>query len=1717
MSTRASILSLDGHFRTNSRDTPSQAIPLSNSSLLINVRDAYLSSRSYELDSSTSIVVNSWLNAYQGTLAIDKHLAERVWEHACRRTKDQTVILSSLHRSTPSVLEPLLSSLPFTLPSSIFSALNAIQPLINCVTPENPSTPRYAALGVRLTLGQDGALKGVSLNLSRDGLDTKRGLFDVPQEAGYRAFDVFYYILKSVTTDAEREYLRLDQPSKYALLNKSKTFNPPSYIPTAEDAAAAGDFRQALREIGIKGSLHRDFISSVVGLLKFGNTLSDDCEMASLVEACEDAGSLLGIEPSVLHDCSLDERQSFSASLYESLVHWVISKANEVIALQFGTVQDKELDDKPGSDDGNSGDFNVTIIDVPEPAYGKAFAMQSAFDDSLGLNAAMIKDGMMAPSVGAGVLQEMQRALSNVTPTGTNRQSWPLKDILFSEICSKAEDDSFLQRISVTVEKDGAKDDTNRGLGSQFDVSSLITSTQVWHHLSLHPSDEKPATFTESSPPSSVWSTESVSRQILSWRLSEWANRRRTYLGFTAHFEMDEFSERYSPVGCQKGQDGINYWLMQHNWHSGQVFVGNTCVWMCENTWREAESLLDLELLQGSENGTELKHPTYYHNSLSSLPFIPGPYGSRDQLLTLHGDASQVNLDHQKVNTAPPSIVIPYPAEGKLADDFKPNIEPTYKDFPQSSGDPEMATVKHTEVTKTTTSRRIWVTFVWALTFWIPTPLLRHVGRMKRPDVQMAWREKVVLVFIIMLINAWLVFWVVAFGRLLCPNMDKAWSRKQVATHQGDDDFWVSIHGKIYDITDFWKQQHSDTDIETTTANMQPLAGLDLDNYFVPPLHMVCKGLGIKKTTRLATNNTPEYVTAVHTSGYYATDRKSALYNEDWYWTNFEPGIKEYYHGDLVYSKSKVKDEGENQHMWAMYGDQIYDLTDYFYTQDLYKGADEYVFLNESITDLWKKRPGQNIKKALDEMISLTANNKTAQTNVMRTWNCIQNRFYKGKTDFRESARCQVNNWVLLSFMIMVCVVVLAKFLAALRFGSKYRPSAQDKFVICQIPAYTEDENSLRKALDSLSDLNYDNKHKLICVICDGVVVGSGNDRPTHKLLLDILGVDPRVDPPALPCQSVGAGSSQLNYGKVYSGLYEYEGNVVPYLVIVKVGKESERSKPGNRGKRDTQVLLMRFLNRVHHRSPMNPLELEMYHQIRNVIGVDPGLYEYLLMIDADTCVHEDALKHLVASCAYDAKIAGICGETQLDNSERSWWTMIQVYEYFISHHLTKSFESLFGSVTCLPGCFTMYRLRTADGRKPLIISDAVIRDYSVGNVDTLHQKNLLALGEDRYLTTLMTKHFPQMAYKFLPDATCKTTAPDSWKVLLSQRRRWINSTIHNLMELVCLKDLCGFAFFSMRAVVFLDLCSTIILPATCAYIIYLIINVTQQNGQFPLISIILLAAVYGLQALLFLLMRKWEHIGWMIIHLLAYPVNSVILPIYSFWNQDNFTWGNTRVVVGEDGNKQVVAVNDESFDPRSIPLQLWDDYACANDLPHTHAHDPYQTQLGMMCSARQLGSTMTLNTLVANPHRGSYATNSSIADYLDPLSRNNAQSTMFGGVAMSDYAGTMAGVQPGTYTDLDIKSHRDSAHLQSGSRLSMLDRSGHPSFCSTTSLQLGQDEPEENTIVEAIRSVLSLVDLDTITKKQVRVLVEHRLQRELVGKSRSFMDQKIDEELENM
>ncbi|KAI9672401.1 MAG: hypothetical protein M1817_003423 [Caeruleum heppii] len=1782
--------------------TGQHSTQVSTTTLLNALHLSYTSAQPYHLDASTSLVVNTWLTSAASTSngaqagTIDAELARRAWEHARRRAEDGCVVLGSLHPSTPSVLVPFISALPLSLPPTFYTAISAVRPFLLSVTPSNASAARFSALAATFTLTLEGNVTAASLALSKSGVNTDKGLLHVPSETGYRAFDVFYYLVTSASTPAEREFLGLKPPSSHALLNKSGTYSPPTYLPTADDAASAEDFRASLKAIGIRGSALRSLLSILAGLLKLGDTIGFLIDAEDLEAVCEDVGGLMGVDPDVLlHQCNTADRESLIAGLYEALVDWVISKANQAISQEMhlakaGASSADSVEGPgartPGTEEDVDGDtVSITVVETPGESVGKAAALRGVFDDGLGINAEMKDDGVEVVTAGSSVLREMNNAVTEAgddlgsleRPVSREREyERDRREIVLEKIGREAETDGFLRKVIYPVANEGV----NVGRFGRFDLNTTLGSSRIWYHLSLHPTDDAPASFGALSQPTTAWSAGTISRQLRAWRLPEWANRRNKNLDFTSDFDIDEFCQRYSRLGCKEGKDGVESWLMERGWSNGEVVVGHERVWMREGAWWEAEGMLDLKPVDGmSGDGRNSAMGGMFGNFMgggtdggypatSPGPYMSGPFeglapGSSDQLHRQRSTATMGTQGAQSmmrpksvVPTLAPTMAPTIPATvnrgdyglGGKGDVNKGGVTYYDSDLGQyvEQMDPELGEPKRVTEQIISKMRRLWVAVVWALTFWIPSFVLRYVGRMKRPDVRFAWREKLVLFALIALLNATVVFYIVVFGRLLCPNYDKAWSQKEVSFHQGDDDFWISIRGEVFDISKFWKLQHSDSNIDTTKENMQPFAGLNLDSYFMPPLIRACPGLVTDDSVQLLANTTVMFPEGLHTSGpRYQSDPTTALNDINWYENKFRRKIKEYYKGDLVTDKAEIKQQGQNEnHQWVILKDRVYDLTDYFYTLKTQNDLDMFKFFPENVAKLIKDNPGEDITQLWDNLP------QTAP--VQNSLNCLNQAFYVGRTDFRKTAKCQVNNYILLAFTIILCAVILTKFLAALQLGSKRRPSAQDKFVICHVPAYTEGEDQLRKGLDSLTALQYDNKRKLICVVCDGMIVGGGNDRPTPKIVLDILGVDPKIDPPALPFKSVGQSSEQLNYGKVYSGLYEYEGNVVPYIVVVKVGKESEQSKPkpGNRGKRDSQVLLLSFLNRVHHRSPMSPLELEMFHQINNIIGVDPELYEYLLMVDADTTVREDSLNRLVASCANDAKIAGICGETSLENEERSWWTMIQVYEYYISHHLAKAFESLFGSVTCLPGCFSMYRLRTADKGKPLIISDKVITEYNVGDVDTLHKKNLLSLGEDRYLTTLMTKHFPYMHYKFVSDAYASTAAPETWSVLISQRRRWINSTIHNLGELVWLDEMCGFCCFSMRFVVFIDLFGTIILPATCAYLAYLVYKVATNSGQFPLISIVMIAAVYGLQAIIFIIKRQWQHIGWMIIYILAFPIYSFVLPIYSFWNQDNFSWGSTRIVIGEKGNKQVVAVEDEGFDPRSIPLQRWDDYASVNGLPGRRGvvmekgHETYEDNAYEMDDMQSMYSSVkpASTVLTGFPGQGMYVPPPQQSPSLyggglgAPTALNRQSMAPSQLTRYTDYP-QLSNYQPNMSMTGLSETHRDPAYGMRPPTIGMpstdnLLSMGTPPIrdsrsptgyaasrpVSTLDFRTPQGQgPDDHSITDAIRRCLAEVDLDNVTKKQVRSLVEQRLGTELSGDRRAFLDRQIDTELANM
>jgi chitin synthase len=364
-------------------------------------------------------------------------------------------------------------------------------------------------------------------------------------------------------------------------------------------------------------------------------------------------------------------------------------------------------------------------------------------------------------------------------------------------------------------------------------------------------------------------------------------------------------------------------------------------------------------------------------------------------------------------------------------------------------------------------------------------------------------------------------------------------------------------------------------------------------------------------------------------------------------------------------------------------------------------------------------------------------------------------------------------------------------------------------------------------------------------------------------------------------------------------------------------------------------------------------------------------------------------------------------------------------------------------------------------------------------------------------------------------------------------------------MELVLLNDMCGFCCFSMRFVVFIDLFGTLVLPATVIYLGYLIFLVATHSGQFPLIAIILLAAIYGLQIIIFILKRRWQHIGWMIVYLMAYPIYGFALPVYSFWNMDDFAWGNTRVVVGEKNGKKIIAsTEDEKFDDKIIPMRRWEQHAQEKSLPPGPMMDTGDKSASVFAEEYPVPSSISMwQHGTQGTQRGSY---------MPPQSQIGQRYSNFGSQYAPSAVGRQSAVPHGwaprsemvemddfrqfsmvqSQINVPTRLPRGSiAMSQTGSRYGGSEV-GHTYIPPPESRSnfLGDEfadfdstlrVPDDSLAREVVRNVLKEVDINTTTTKQVRALVESKLGMGVHGpvspEQRKALDDMIDKELEEM
>ena len=491
-----------------------------------------------------------------------------------------------------------------------------------------------------------------------------------------------------------------------------------------------------------------------------------------------------------------------------------------------------------------------------------------------------------------------------------------------------------------------------------------------------------------------------------------------------------------------------------------------------------------------------------------------------------------------------------------------------------------------TEEYKESLARRRWVWLCAALTFWIPSFILSKFGGMKRQDIRQAWREKLAINLIIWFICGCTIFVIAVLGDLICPRQH-VYSSSELASHNYKNDLnnaYVAIRGEVFDLSSLAPTHLTAVSVVPTKSILQ-YGGLDASNLFPVQVSALCQGTtgSISPYVTLDTTNISDPYSKYHDFRPYTNDSRP-----DWYAETMIMMRYRFRTGFVGYTRKDLKSMASSGRAVAVYDNLVYDMSTYiqqnggglkgpngynFSTQD----QSDRQFMSDQVLQLFTYNAGKDITALLDGLSSVIGSDVVGYQKT-----CLRNLFIIGKLDTRDSVQCQFSTYILLALSCVMVSIIGFKFLAALYFGSSRAPENHDKFVICQVPCYTEGEESLRRTIDSLVRLKYDDKRKLLMIICDGNIKGYGNDKSTPAIVLDILGVDPYADPDPLSFESLGEGSKQHNMGKVYAGLYECAGHVVPYLVIVKTGKPSERPKPGNRGKRDSQMVVMHFLNKVN-------------------------------------------------------------------------------------------------------------------------------------------------------------------------------------------------------------------------------------------------------------------------------------------------------------------------------------------------------------------------------------------------------------------------------------------------------------------------------------------------------------------------------------------------------
>jgi chitin synthase len=447
--------------------------------------------------------------------------------------------------------------------------------------------------------------------------------------------------------------------------------------------------------------------------------------------------------------------------------------------------------------------------------------------------------------------------------------------------------------------------------------------------------------------------------------------------------------------------------------------------------------------------------------------------------------------------------------------------------------------------------------------------------------------------------------------------------------------------------------------------------------------------------------------------------------------------------------------------------------------------------------------------------------------------------------------------------------------------------------LIYLIPCYNESREELVNTLDSLvNQISINKKDKrLLIIVCDGKVLGSGNNKQTNNLLTeDILNNNNKT----IILDAYKSWDNKFNNLEVYNGTYKD----LNYVLLI---------KEKNIGKRDGLTLIRRLIyNYNKNINSSKYLNANLMNHINELLtnNFNDEIIDYIIGTDADTIFEKSCSEELIKTIYFNDKTVGVVGFVDLstDNKLYSPFTLYQYAEYYYAQCLRRLQQSLIThKVNCLSGCVQLLK-----------VCEETCGDYILNKFNYLPSEDANILdhirsyaSEDRNHVCLMLSEYPKVETRQNLNALAYTKVPQKWSVFLSQRRRWNLGAICNDILLIYRPGIIFYERISALINVITYMTTPFIFISTIFFIRSIILN---SSLLMLYLSILILIPVFLSLTLPIIIkpmiFRKgiYYYISY-IFYLSIGTIINLIIYLYAILNMDVIKWGKTRSINNNNNN----------------------------------------------------------------------------------------------------------------------------------------------------------------------------------------------------------------------